>query len=175
MKSISPEQFVHYCKTHKTNLIDVRDPVEFRFVHAADAENIPLDQLDPKKIIGDLRGKKEDRTVFLVGNEEEMAKLAGKKFISHGFRDVINVEGGMAALEDAGIAVERKKEPMSIERQFRLLAGILVLLGVILSQHYDPSFVWLAGLVGIIILFSGLTNACALGMFLAKMPWNRSG
>lgn len=173
MKSISPEQYVHYCKTHKTNLIDVRSPVEFRFVHATNAENIPLDQLDPKEIVGNLKDKGTNKTVFLVGNEEEMSELAGKKFFAHGFRDVINVEGGMDALEDAGMPVERKKEGMSINRQFRILAGILVLLGVLLSQHYDPSFVWLAGLVGIIILFSGLTNACAIGIFLAKMPWNK--
>jgi rhodanese-related sulfurtransferase len=174
MKSISPEQFVHYCKTHKTNLIDVRSPVEFRFVHAANAENIPLDQLDAKEIIGDLEEKKADKTIFLVGNEEQMSEMAGKKFIAQGFKDVVNVQGGMEALEDAGIAVERKKEAMSIDRQFRILAGILILGGVLLSQH-DPSFVWLSGLVGVVILLSGLTNACAIGMFLAKMPWNRGG
>jgi len=77
------------------------------------------------------------------------------------------------SMYDMPHSVELPKLSMSLDRQVRLLAGFLVILGVVLSQHVNPNFAWLAGLVGAVLMFSGLTDTCGMKMFLAKMPWNR--
>jgi hypothetical protein len=38
-----------------------------------------------------------------------------------------------------------------------------------------PRATWLAGLVGSGLVFAAVTNTCAMGMALAKMPWNQRG
>lgn len=77
------------------------------------------------------------------------------------------------SMYDMPASVELPKLSMSLDRQVRTLAGFVVILGVILSQHVNPNFAWLSGLVGAVLMFSGMTDTCGFKMFLAKMPWNR--
>jgi rhodanese-related sulfurtransferase len=86
---------------------------------------------------------------------------------------VINVEGGTQAWVDAGLPVVRGKKSISLERQVRIAAGSLVLLGAALAWLVHPGFVGLSAVVGAGLLFAGLTDSCAMGMVLARMPWNR--
>ena len=68
----------------------------------------------------------------------------------------------------------RGKKAMSLERQVRVAAGSLVLLGVALAALVHPGFVGLAAFVGAGLLFAGLTDTCGMGLLLARMPWNRA-
>jgi hypothetical protein len=80
------------------------------------------------------------------------------------------------AWEAAGLPVTRGKKVLSLERQVRVAAGLLVLTGVILGTWVHPGFHGLAGFVGAGLVFAGLTDWCGMAMLLAKMPWNqRSG
>ena len=86
----------------------------------------------------------------------------------------VPLDGGMMAWEAAGLSVERdERAPWSIERQVRFAAGALVLLGVLLSVAVAPAFVWLAGFVGAGLAFAAVTDTCAMGLLLARLPWNR--
>jgi hypothetical protein len=72
--------------------------------------------------------------------------------------------------------VERGAKAMSLERQVRIAAGALVLLGVILGTWVHPGFYGLSAFVGAGLIFAGFTDWCGMAMVLAKMPWNqRSG
>ena len=62
---------------------------------------------------------------------------------------------------------------MSLERQVRIAAGFLVLTGVILGFTVHPGFFGLSGFVGAGLMFAGITDTCAMGMLIAKMPWNQ--
>jgi len=64
---------------------------------------------------------------------------------------------------------------MSLERQVRIAAGSLVLTGVLLSRFVHPYWIGLSGFVGAGLIFAGITDSCAMGMLIAKMPWNRVG
>lgn len=77
------------------------------------------------------------------------------------------------SMYDMPTPVELPRLSMSLDRQVRTLAGFLVILGVILSQHVNPNFAWFSGLVGAVLMFSGMTDTCGIKMFLAKMTWNR--
>lgn len=61
---------------------------------------------------------------------------------------------------------------MSLERQVRIAAGSLVLLGFALS-FVHPAFIGISAFVGAGLVFAGVTDTCAMGMLIAKMPWNQ--
>ena len=62
---------------------------------------------------------------------------------------------------------------MSLERQVRIAAGSLVLLGAALGFFVHPYWLALSAFVGAGLLFAGITDTCGMGMLLAKMPWNQ--
>ncbi len=157
-------------------LVDVRTPVEFREVHVAGAKNVPLDRLDPKRVESDLRGAVEE-PLYVVCHRGGRSKQACEKLQEAGFTNVFNVEGGTEACVSEGLTIVRGKKSLSLERQVRIAAGSLVLLGVGLSVMVTPYFLGLglSAFVGAGLLFAGITDACGMGMLLAKMPWNQCG
>jgi hypothetical protein len=62
---------------------------------------------------------------------------------------------------------------MSLERQVRIAAGILILVGVALHYLVHPYLLGLSAFVGAGLVFAGVTDTCAMGMLIAKMPWNQ--
>lgn len=152
-------------------LVDVRTPAEFQEVHVPGAENVPLDQLEPTRLCGN--GCSKDAPVYLLCRSGGRAKQAAPKFQQAGFNRVFVVEGGTQAWEQAGLPVNRGRKVMSLERQVRIAAGSLVLLGVGLGFFVHPAFLGLAAFVGAGLVFAGVTDTCGMGMLLARMPWNR--
>jgi hypothetical protein len=61
---------------------------------------------------------------------------------------------------------------MSLERQVRITAGSLVLVGVVLGWLVHPYFIGLSAFIGAGLVFAGVTDTCGMGMLLARMPWN---
>jgi hypothetical protein len=82
------------------------------------------------------------------------------------------VEGGTLACVEAGVPVVRGRKAISLERQVRIAAGSLVLLGAGLS-FVHPAFVGIAAFVGAGLVFAGVTDTCGMGMLIARMPWNQ--
>jgi rhodanese-related sulfurtransferase len=157
----------------KVDLIDVRTPAEFREVHATVARNIPLDRLDPEQVVRARKGATQE-PLYVICRSGSRAAKACEKFVSCGYSNVINVEGGTMAWEAAGLPVMRGKKTLSLERQVRIAAGFLVLLGIGLS-FVHPAFIGLSAFVGAGLMFAGLTDTCGMAMMLAKMPWNQGG
>ena len=86
---------------------------------------------------------------------------------------MVNVQGGTAAWEQAGLPVVRGKKAVSLERQVRIVAGFLALTGALLGFFVNIHFIWLSAFIGAGLMFAGITDTCGMGMMLAKMPWNR--
>ncbi|WP_234325385.1 YgaP family membrane protein [Streptomyces sp. NRRL WC-3626] len=59
------------------------------------------------------------------------------------------------------------------ERQVRLVAGSLVLAGA-LGSFAVPGLQALSAFVGGGLAFAALSNTCAMGVLLSRMPWNRT-
>ncbi|MCL6505485.1 MAG: rhodanese-like domain-containing protein [Bryobacteraceae bacterium] len=153
-------------------LIDVRTPVEFREIHAEGARLVPLDRLDPKAVMAERNGT-EERPLYVICRSGSRARQACEKFIAAGHFNVVCVEGGTLAWEQAGLPVRRGKKGISLERQVRIAAGLLVLLGAVLGFFVHPYFIALSAFVGAGLVFAGITDTCGMGMLLARMPWNR--
>jgi rhodanese-related sulfurtransferase len=156
-------------KGEKVTLIDVRTPAEYGEVHVDFAHNIPLDRLDAKSVAA-LGG---NGPLYFVCKSGTRSQKACEKLLAAGLQDVISVEGGTAACEAAGVPVVRGRKVMSLERQVRITAGLLVLLGVGLGTWLHPAFYGLSAFVGAGLVFAGITDWCGMAMLLAKMPWSR--
>jgi rhodanese-related sulfurtransferase len=154
------------------DLIDVRTPLEYAEEHAEGARLVPLDELDPRVVMAEREGSADD-PLFMICKSGNRSVKAVEKFRQAGFNNVASVEGGTDAWEQAGLPVVRNKKVVSLERQVRIGAGLLVLLGVVLGLHVHPAFFGLAAFVGAGLMFAGITDWCGMGLLLAKMPWNR--
>lgn len=154
-------------------LIDVRTPTEFRSLRIEFAQNIPLDRLDPPGLLAQRDGQ-ADEPLYVVCLSGGRSKKACEKLVAAGFRNVINVAGGTQACAVAGLPVIRSGSHWSLERQSRVVIGTLVVLGAALGYAVHPGFYGLSAFMGLGLIFAGLTDSCALGMLLARMPWNRS-
>jgi rhodanese-related sulfurtransferase len=156
------------------DLIDVRTPVEYREVHAEPARLVPLDGLDPGAIMRARNGR-GDRPLYIICRSGSRGRQACERFYAAGFTNVVNVEGGTLAWQRAGLPVVRGKKAISLERQVRIAAGSLVVLGTALGALVHPAFLGLSAFVGAGLIFAGVTDTCGMGMILARMPWNRAG
>ena len=171
--TISPAKLADLLREgRKIELIDVRTPVEFREVHLEIARNVPLDQLDPK-VLMQARDGSGTEPLYIICKMGGRGQQACEKFLQAGFTDVVNVEGGTTACVEAGLPVVRGKKALALERQVRIAAGALVLLGAIGSYTIHPACIWLSAFVGAGLVFAGVTDTCGMGMLLARMPWNQ--
>jgi rhodanese-related sulfurtransferase len=85
----------------------------------------------------------------------------------------VSVDGGTQAWEAAGLPIVRGQKTISLERQVRIAAGSLVVLGAVLGYFVHPYFIGLSAFVGAGLVFAGVTDTCGMGMLLARMPWNK--
>jgi rhodanese-related sulfurtransferase len=171
--TITPKQLAELYRCNgKLDLIDVRTPVEFREVHVEFARNVPLDSLDPAALMQSRNGLK-DAPLYLICRSGSRGRQACEKFLAAGFANVVNVEGGTLACVESGLPVVRGKKAISLERQVRIAAGLLVLLGALLGWLVHPAFIGLSAFIGAGLVFAGVTDTCGMGMLLARMPWNQ--
>jgi rhodanese-related sulfurtransferase len=171
--TISPAQLSELCKGGKTvELIDVRTPVEYREVHVGIARNVPLDRLDPAAFMHARNGSANE-PLYVICRSGGRGQQACERFLSAGFSNIVNIEGGTMACVEAGLPVSRGKKAISLERQVRIAAGALVLLGAVLGWLIHPAFTGLAAFVGAGLVFAGVTDTCGMGMILSRMPWNK--
>ncbi|QDV71849.1 rhodanese-like domain-containing protein [Botrimarina mediterranea] len=167
--TVSPAELADALKQSDTSLIDVRTPVEFQEVHVRGARNVPLDRLKP----ADFQGR--DQKLYVICKSGSRAAKACDQLSAAGITNVVNVEGGTQACVEAGLPVNRGEAAMSLERQVRIAAGTLVVIGTVLGALVHPYWLGLSGFVGAGLVFAGITDTCGMGMLLARMPWNQVG
>ncbi len=152
-------------------VLDVRTPGEFSTVHLPTAFCRPLGSVEPEKLAEEFR--RAPGPVYVVCKSGMRAERCVDALTKAGFADAVLVEGGTMAWIAAGYPVVRSGGGViSLERQVRIATGSLVVLGCVLGYGVHPGFYSVAGVIGAGLVFAGLTDSCALGMLLAKMPWN---
>lgn len=175
IRTISAAEF---SQLHKRglHLVDVRSPAEHAGQHVEGAVCCPLGEWETQKLLTDLRqrGFGEDDTLYLLCQSGRRAQMAAEKISAASAVNVVVVEGGTQSCVAAGVPVRSTaKAVMSLERQVRIAAGLLVVVGVLLGTFLNPAWYGLSGFVGAGLMFAGITDTCAMGMLIARMPWNR--
>ncbi|WP_437191716.1 rhodanese-like domain-containing protein [Planctomicrobium sp. SH527] len=172
INTITPQRLYELKSSgQEVDLIDVRTPAEFREVHIDFARNVPLDRLNAAQLKTEQTGS--DRTLYVICRSGSRGKQACEQLQSSGFTNVVNIEGGTSGWEQVGLPVIRGKKTISLERQVRIAAGTLVLIGSVLGILVHPYWMGLAAFVGAGLVFAGVTDTCGMAMLLARMPWNQ--
>jgi len=150
-------------------LVDVRTPAEFESTHIEGAINLPLGQVDRhlERISQDAGGQ-----MVLICQSGSRAEQCREKLAGAGLRETAVMSGGMAAWAAAGAPVVEGPGRWALERQVRLVAGGIVLLSVIAGFWWPPA-VWIAGFIGAGLTFAAITDTCAMGMALTRLPYNQ--
>jgi hydroxyacylglutathione hydrolase len=87
------------------NLLDVRTPGEWATVHIAGSVNIPLSRLRER-----LDEMPRDRRVYLHCAGGYRSSIAASLLAQHGFAEVTEMAGGLAAWQAAGLPVIAENE-----------------------------------------------------------------
>jgi rhodanese-related sulfurtransferase len=155
----------------KSLIVDVRTPAEHREAHVPGSVNIPLGDLPGRA--AELRQLAGERSILLACRTGHRALVAQASLRDGEDLSCEVLEGGIEAWETAGGALLRGKGGVSLERQVRIIAGSLVVVGAVLGIAVNQWFILLSAGVGGGLVFAGLTDTCAMGLLLAKLPYNR--
>ncbi len=167
MTSISPARARELLRDGAV-LIDIREATEHAREHIPDARLVPLAKINsaalPESQVVIFHCRSGARTQM---NAPTLAQAAGTC-------EAYLLEGGLDAWRKAGLPVNLdRSQPIDIMRQVQIVAGSLVLVGVILGFLVAPGFYALSGFVGAGLLFAGVSGFCGMARLLALMPWNR--
>ena len=155
-------------------ILDVRTPAEVQAESLPHCLHIPLHELTPERLQNEMtKSGKTGSRVYLLCQAGRRAEMAADQLKGNIEADLCIIEGGMNAVKDSQIAVHKTRNSMSLERQVRITAGGLVLVGAILGATVNAYFYVMSGFVGAGLMFAGITDTCMMGMLIARMPWNK--
>ncbi len=151
-------------------LLDVRTPAEFETAHIPGAYNVPLDIVRERR--AEILDRLDGDVVFICRSGQRAAQAADL-LRSAGLAQGSVLTGGIVDWEGNGFDVDRGTERWDIERQVRLVAGSIVLSSV-LGSVAVPKLKWLAAAIGGGLTYAAVSNTCAMGTALSKVPYNRT-
>jgi len=177
LTNISKEQFYNiYKQDINSVLIDVRTPMEYQNQHVKDSFNIPLDNISPESIDSFLveHNRANDESVYLICKSGKRSKIAQQR-LEASTRSIICIDGGIDDMtNDNQIQFNQGTSKfISLERQVRITAGVLIVTGFILGASVHPAFYGVTAFVGAGLIVSGITDWCGMGLLMAKMSWNK--
>ena len=153
----------------QAKILDVRSALEFSQVHIEHSLNIPIDMISAK--INELSQSRQNYLVLChTGNR---AAMAADMLIQSGIHTVKVMEGGIIRWQKEKLPVIKGQSGMSLERQVRLIAGSLVLLGIMMSWLLHWAFIFVLVFVSSGLIYAGLTDNCLMGTLLMKLPYNK--
>tara|TARA_B100000745_G_scaffold295494_1_gene239640 strand:+ start:1552 stop:2073 length:522 start_codon:yes stop_codon:yes gene_type:complete len=173
MKHISVESFKEVVQVEANNtsvdFINVCTPAEYKEKHIHGVRSVPLDEIDSH--IDEFQGKK---TIYVHCLSGKRGARAVQQLQALGVTaELVNVEGGLMAWDAAGLPTNSMTKRLPLLRQVFIAAGLLLLLGYMLSVSVHESFIYLTVAVSAGLIFAGVTGWCGISYMLAKLPWNR--
>ncbi|QLH42477.1 MAG: rhodanese-like domain-containing protein [Coxiellaceae bacterium] len=169
MKTITATELKSRLDNANVLLIDVREPAEYRSENIEGAYLIPLSQISHEKL-----PSKNKTIVIHCGSGRRSVEACKKLLAQDPTLDVYSLEGGIKAWEAAGFNVRKSESKiLPLDRQTQVVAGFLVLCGIILGTLVHPAFYIISSFVGLGLMYAGISGWCGMAKLLAKMPWNK--
>lgn len=151
-----------------SRLVDVREYPEFAEGNIRSSHLVPLGTLAKVSETWD-----RSEAFTLVCQTGRRAEQARQILAANGFQSLDVLQGGIEAWKAEGrsltVAAHR---PWSMERQVRVTAGSLVIISVCSGFLGSRKLFLGAGLVGLGLIFAGVTDTCMMASLLSRMPWN---
>ncbi|WP_432247892.1 rhodanese-like domain-containing protein [Streptomyces sanyensis] len=167
---------VHEARTrlHELTIIDVRTPGEFAGGHLPGALSIPLDRI--AQALPDIRHAAGRGDVLVVCASGARSGSACRILAENGITTA-TLSGGTGAWAADGHELHRPqgapRAAWGMERQVRLTAGAVVLLGILLGVLVHPAFQLVSAGIAAGLVLSALTDTCGMAALLARLPHNR--
>ncbi len=171
-KKISPKELNELLnkKDSKVICVDLRTEEEHDFAHIPGTVNIPLDRL--QNHLSELKGYDK---VILQCTTGARSQFACNVLPENVKCKALSLEGGITQWEKDGFKVKYKgKARIPIMRQVFLFTGSFIITGLFLNNATGNDwFLMFPLIVGLGLLFAGITGQCMLSKILIKMPWNK--
>ncbi|TNF27167.1 MAG: rhodanese-like domain-containing protein [Deltaproteobacteria bacterium] len=153
-------------ESHESVLVDVREPAEFRELHLDAAVNLP----STRSRVADYEPYR-DRTIRLICNSGRRARIVKAELDAAAFPRVEVCAVQMQAYGETGrIGIEGA---WTLDRQFRLALGVLLLISLLGTYLVSPWFISIACVVATALTVTSLLDRCYFKVLIANMPWNR--
>lgn len=161
----------------KLTIIDLRTHAEVETECLQGTVHFPVQTLSSIALQAhlDQQGHSADQPIYLLCAGGPRASLAAEKLKTDLDAQLVIITGGLNALKQLGVEADKGAgNIISLERQVRIAAGSLVVIGALLGLLVNSWFYGLSAFVGAGLVFAGITDTCGMGMILARMPWNRA-
>jgi len=116
---------------------------------------------------------KGDENYIVFCRAGNRSPMAADMLLQAGVDRVKVMDGGMTGWKKERLPLVKGQGGISLERQIRIVAGSLVLSGILLSWFIHWGFIFMAVFVSCGLIFAGLTDNCLMGMILMKLPYNK--
>lgn len=166
IRTITPQDAAQAMAAGAT-LVDIRDADEHARESIAGAIHVPLARLGAlPKIAGPV--------IFHCKSGMRTQANADALTAAAGVTPCQILEGGLDGWRKAGLPTRvDRRQPIEVMRQVQLVAGGLVLMGVLLGFLVAPAFFGLSAFVGAGLMMAGATGWCGMAKLLLLLPWNR--
>ncbi len=168
MSTISAQDFCLQRSGASCTVLDVRSPNEFALQNIPGSINLPLDQIER----GQFGNLAKNQPIYLICQSGVRSQRAQKILSAQGYSVICVKDGLMACSAIPGI-VTTYSRTLPLMRQVQLVAGLLIVTGVLLSLILHPAWIGLSLFVGVGLTVAGATGFCGMAILLEKMPWNQ--
>jgi len=160
---ISPTETKKLFDNNKITIIDVRTDIEYMTEHIPGSMHVPLHEL--KNRLDEIASKND--VVFLCrsGVRAQKAQTLCQKGTV--------IEGGINAWKEAALPTKRSLKTWELERQVRLVGGLIVIAGALLAATVSMWFVVIPLFIGAGFTYAALSNSCGMASCIARMPHNK--
>jgi glyoxylase-like metal-dependent hydrolase (beta-lactamase superfamily II)/rhodanese-related sulfurtransferase len=167
--TVSPKDAFQKLSEPNAVVLDVRTTQELdqMSVKTDNVKHIPLQAL-----ASSIDSISPQNSYYVLCGTGLRATMAAMSLMQNGFADVAVIKGGINAWEKAKLPVNKTPGPVSLERQVRIIAGCLILIGSLLTL-INIWFIIIPLWVGAGLLFAGVSNNCMMAVLLMKLPSNK--
>ncbi len=155
----------------KTQILDVRESVEFEEEHLKGSRSIPLSRLET------LHEKLDpEANYILICQSGSRARKAAHLLESLGFNYLNVSEAGIEVLREKHenqLVYAAKRKLWTIDRQFRMALGLLIAIGLLGKLLLTDWFLIIPGIICVGLIFTSLIDRCYFRALIAAMPWNK--
>lgn len=156
-------------------LLDVRSPAEYASGHVPGSINLPLGECKPERlrdVLGQI-GVNPAVKICLICQSGNRSKMAAQQLQGWSGGELLLLDCGVGAMDKSRLNVTGKGV-IALDRQVRIAAGALVVIGALGSLWISPALIYLSAFVGAGLMFAGITDTCAMVKVLERMPWNKA-
>lgn len=169
-----PEVISIYAVKQRLNefmIFDIRTPQEFAREHIPDSINVPLDRISSFEF----SIPPHKKPLFLCKSGMRTQRATGT-IMEKDLGQAFCLKGGIDSWKSLKLPVVKDRNvPIDVMRQVQIIAGTLILLGVVGSYFWSKYFLGLAVLVGCGQILAGVTGFCGMAKLLGAFTAPRGG